>query len=649
MKCGTNDFYVEACRSEFEQLKGDLPPLLRLNFRFSGGIVDVNELVARGWKLLTGVSGGAEIHLGGCSWLEYVVSNSGREYHVSLPVGNALKEVEDEDGRHSWCAIYEDALVRAYRGETPRLCFVRRISCWILDESQMSFCRNDDLVTDDLLQEAAGHLEQALRVRPKMLVEDLRAQTDEVALMGDEDEAADARTEQDFAFFKLLSILERLKKNGDQDSLARLLMPFARAVLTDGDPAGKQYLRGLTSRMCLWQLLSFVYYAEMPDAVLAVMKLCDERSDQSIWGRFSFPDYADMAVASLRRGLFWNAARAARLAADSLMRHEAGQETRLGRVFRALQDALREDARHEVEAWSISPLRIVVDALESVCSDDQDGLLLSVVRVRLDEIEGVDLKASRKGVWAMQSLMEKRFDEAHDEKMSWWLPWMPKAVKTPLAWESALCCEKGESALVLETFPRPPFSTERFFPQRPAEEPIVGLPCLDIWGWLLPKSFRTPEGYDLRKVGGFLNRWTRDYKCAGAVKVEWHEWNGEPRPLPMALSLWRSPNPEAEEMSCVVIGKDYEDSDGNLEVRMSPIPLAFPFFPKEFRGERRTIDVKLWEYHPWMYGCSAEVDFSVVGGRCFCAVMPYFPLDKWTIPVSAAVARRESNGETSSR
>ena len=628
----------EACKTEYELLANGLSPLVRFNFCYAGAVIDVNKLVSHGWKLLTGVHEGSEIHLAGCSWLEYVVVRADVEYHITLSVGNAMSSGVDEEGAALWRPVVGDLLLQTYRGESPRRSFVRRLSCWTFVEAMAVFRRDDDAVTDDMLTCVYDHFEAAIQVRPKMLVDDIEAQADAISLSGDEDECSDAVTDQDFVVFKLLAILKLLKEEDNKDAMARLLVPIARAVLTDVDPTGRRYLKKLTSAMCVWGLLEHAQFAKMPEATLAVAKLLSEMPNRSLWGRLGFYDFAGIVESALRYGMFWNAVRAVKSASYNWRRHDDRQGHALRRMLRALQEVLCSGASCPAEAWSVAPLRLVVDELELMCSGSQDQLLLSVARVRLDEIEGVDAKNSCERVWCVQRECEQLFDAAHAEQLSAVLPWMAKNVKTPLAWQSALCCENGRASLVLDAFPRPLFSTERFYRLQPAEEPVVGLSRVDIWQWLLPHRCIGPNGCDLVEIMKCMNRWTHDAVIANVKENSWQEWNGEPR-LPKALSLWRTAKPEEEELSFVLVQMEYgkDENDGN---KISRIPATFPFFPKEFRGGQPTVCVKLWKYHPWMYGCAADVDFSLEDGRRFCAIMPYYAFDKKTIPCGARCLAR---------
>lgn len=607
----------EVLRDEVVNATMRLPGLAKLNFRIAGALADVNKLVANGWTDLTGAVEEGEYIRMGSAWLELVRKADGREIHVALSVGDTLTgKNEKGDGWKRADAAYA---LKAHRGGNPRIVFLRRLSVWVLDEKELSFKLGKGELPDGILADVERHLAEAIVEKPRLLLDDLAFQNKGYLPFADFCIESDV----DVELLKTCSVLSELKKKNDRESAARILSPIARAVLTDEDPQGRDYLKGLSCPACLAFLADFADFAGSGDAMLAVMSLMVACSEDAVAKYFGLNAWRNIAIEALNRDL----AQFAAYAVEGAVCQHDGKKEDVGLivdVFWATHEFFKRDPQ-DAEAC-----RCILDSLEDVKGElrkERDyRLLLAVARCYVADLAKIDSEPFVKNIGNLLGEYTDSFDEANKDEEKPWLQTLPQGVKAPLAWQSLLFCHLGASRLVLSTFPKPPLSTAEFFKYRPTEEPVEGLSFVDVWKGFLPEQLNE-EIFKSR-----MEEWGKGHVQEGEDhKAKSYEWNGAPFSVDVFQVLVPEGQGENELMTMSVraICGDEKRIVG-----------LFPYLPKESESNSPNVKIKVWKYHPWDNFEAADAEFELEDGRRLTGVMPFYAADKGVVMRGAKCSAR---------
>ena len=608
-----------AMRYEIKDVKDHLSPLTLLNFRIAGALADINKLIEKGWIDTTGVWNGREINRLGSCWIEYVETINRVEYHATLSIGPTIpgfgndgKEIEVES---------EDAYrLKAHKGELPRMAWFRRLSIYALDEKALTFKKYKGEIPKEFLEKVEEHLECAITEKPRPLLEDLAFQIKGFGPFADWCIESDA----DLKLLCLDTVLDRNDKRDNLESIARLMSPIARAILTDDDPKGREFLRGISNPCCLAFIASHAAECHFPEMAAAIMEIVLDRLEMSKVERsFGFAPWLSLARMAMSMKMPQCAAMAVRNAITQYRAMEDGDDRKqeslrdFSGLFWKLRDFLKTEPDDTVGCNAL------IDAIESFGSplmDDLDfRLLLRLGKCYTATVAGVGLDDAVESLCHVTKDYFDAFDEDHkkDYEKKPWLQQLPFGVKTPMGWQAFLCSRCGNAVKAIAAWPFAPLSMFDEHRPFPTQEPIEGLSFVDVWRGFLPKEVTEESAQKLMAMV------SEDLVNAGHEEdLDVLEWGGYS--TPMKTMQVRAPRDEkrSELMSSVVFAKSVEKDE--------QFPIAhFPFLSREY--SKANCVVKTWVYHPWGHYQAADAEFTLADGRRFCAVMPFFASDRGCI------------------
>ena len=398
------------------------------------------------------------------------------------------------------------------------------------------------------------------------------------------------------------------KKHGG--SAREILAPAVRALMTDEDPEGRQYLTSVDDVGLLCQILVLCLRTDFDDGIWAFLGMLLLVHWDGIETDFDDGDWRVIGSSAGRLGRKVLAAcaflRAAKRDRDPERRSESYFDASRGVLFR-----LREKPSNPAEC------RFLQKILDE-CRDNLDD----VAQFRtLSGLLGV-WTASRSGgdtVTATAELLHaaERTAEEWDAELDG--PDSPLAVselavKAPLEWQAHIACLAGDVEKQIDCFPTPLYGDGETPGLRPAVSHVNGVRVWDVWEGLvsdLPNSFRAvvpvlSQGCEtvlksvpscpIQQTGGKL---VDDYLVA------------------------QSTNRNACDISVLSI------SVRGVGRRKRLPEMFFPFPAKEFGGNAANACGRPWEYFVWRHGVAADVRVELTPALHLYATMPYFVGDEF--------------------
>lgn len=613
----SNDPINNCMHYEINDVKEHLSSITKLNFKVAGALANVNQLIEAGWVDTTGVWQGHEIYRLHSCWAEYVEKIDGVEYHVTLSMGPTLPNV-NEKGEDVEVGDVNDYRVQAHEAKVPRMAWLRRVSVFALDEKDLSFKKFRGEVPAQIVEKVSAQLEAAIVTAPKSLLDDLAFQVNGYGPFADWCIESDA----DLQLLRLDSVLDEANKNGNRESLARLLMPVVRAVLTDDDPKGREFLYGVKNPCCLAFMASHAFRADLPEMAAVLMELVlDHLEMDKVEHSFGFGPWQALARMALRLNMSECAALAIRNACVQFQKMEKDDKRREQSVhecvgiFWAFHDYLK---RQPEDTVGCNDVVSAIEGIGSPLADELDfKLLVRLGRCYTATVDGFGLEKAVDALCEVTKAYIDRFDGDHKEECEKkpYLSQLPIGVKAPLGWQAFLYARCGEAAKAIEAFPNPPLSVFGETEPLPTQEPVEGLSFVDVWRGFLPKEL------DENTVRAFSQKVVAALVPSGKPKkVGPCEWSGSCSTPLKEMQLIVPQNEKAGELLSMGFLAKTEDKDEAFPI------VHFPYLTKDY-SEPNCV-VKMWKYHPWAHYQAADAEFTLEDGRRFCAVMPFFAWDR---------------------
>ena len=610
---------VKIMKEEVKAASAELSPLTRANLKIAGAMVNASNLTQRGWIDMTGTRDGKDVVRRGSCWLEYVEKKGHIEYHFTLSTSETMLEF---NGNGETVEVENAALQceLAHEGKVPRMVWARRLSVYALDEKAVTFKKFEGKIPAALLRKVERQLVSAIVKKPLMLLDDLAFQLRGYGPFAD----WCIESQTDLRLLCLDSVLdEDVKRERGEETNYRLLMPFVRAMLTDEDPAGRQFLLKVVNPCCLAFIITPAAKCDFPEVATAVMALFHEAPKLEIkraeekWGysawhsmtklclMMKMPQCATLAVRNLVEQ--YN-----RISDKDKDKRDLLLEFLL--LFYQLRDFLKTEPKDYSSCDAL--LRAFESMGDPLNACLETKLLLRLGRYYTTEKSGAETEEAEDCLCEVIKQGFKAFDEKHKEDFEHhpWMKQLPFGVKNPLGWQSYLCCIFGKVMKAIATWPKPVLSVFDDRDTYPTQHLINGVPEYEIWRGFLPKDA------DAESMEQFLGKNTagliENEKKQNIRKLEW----GGFQP-PMETLTLREPKAKnrSELMSVEIVAA----------TRMidKPFPIIrFPYLAKA-SAEPNCV-VKIWKYHPWGHYQAADAEFTLGDGRRLCAVMPYFQWDR---------------------
>ncbi len=593
----------------------DLPELALVNLRTAGALLDVNELIKRGWSDLSGANERGEFFRYGSAWVEYVEDDGDREYHITLSLCSSLCGLNDQGTGYK--ATPATDMLSAHKGDLPRICFARRLACFVLDREKLSYTRYSGELPAKLIEKVEDDLKSANKEPARLLVADLDWQTEGTSEL----DGIAVTTDCDHKFAQLLSVCEKCYKAENEESLARLFAPFVRAVLTKDDPGGFEFLKRLTSvdvlKWTLPRLLSANYYEGI--AAVSIVAINVQKAIEA----FSVADWEAIAIACAKLNLVKNASIAVTHVLELADSEKAEDRQSVIEVFWAMLDWLKTGPKDAAGCRTYSGL--IERCSEVVGRTARYGALACASRCYADCLENLPVEDSLKGFVPLVEDACRQFEDSYgkkagEEKKSEnppWLSGLPFAVKAPFEWQAFICCQVGRAIDVIKAYPLNPFELNDMFPIHPLRRFVDGLSVRDIWSGFLPKC-----------EGGMTFAERMDKWSEGLCVI--------PKEFPLELYDWLDPSnngdylkmlcpehPESSELCSVGVQLTMRQSKKKVVAGL------FPFLPKEHESNKSNVRIRPWFFNVWNEAIAADLEFTVGDrGSTLTAVMPYYIADR---------------------
>lgn len=584
----------------------------KLNFRYAGAVLDVNRLIGKGWEDMTGVCPEGEYVRYDSTWVGLTETIEGLDYHVmcSFSTTNAKK---NEDG--SWKLAKGDYMQKAHTGEVPRFAFFRRVQVWVCDPKAMTYERLKGDLPAMLVARIGEDLKESVIDPARGFSDDIDFQTECIK----SPDSVGMVSPIDRCFLKLETVLESCKKTNGTESVARLLAPFARAVLTGDDPDGRELAYGISSARVVSAIAWFGEWCDFPEATVAVYRVA-RRND--ITEELGAGTFANFVRSALRMDSPKEAADALRFFFARLKKMDDKEEqSNLSCVvYRAVRDFC---SSLPGDADGLEALVLEFESHLGVFGDDPEpGLLCALAKAYVHTLRGNEIGDEQVGlITAFLKPYVERYDAEHAKDLEKfpYLKDLSPGIRAPLPWQAMIMCVAGDPGRALKSFPVPVFEDERDVPARPAAEAVEGLSSYDIWSGL--KSMEWDES-SWRK---FEKQICADLEPCGKpidAGISW-SWLGRMSRAD-AYQILESKAKTQEELSIMGVQTTEKGEDGEQKA----LEKLFPFLPKEYPDNVPNVTAKVWRTFLWDDGVAADVEFQLESGRMMTAVMPYYVWDR---------------------
>lgn len=587
----------------------------KLNFLYAGAVLDVNRLVGKGWEDVTSVCPEGEYIRYGSTWVGLTETIEGRDYHVmcSFSATNAEKA---EGG--AWKIAKNDYVQKAHAGEVPRFAFFRRVQVWVCDPKAMTYERLNGDLPEKLAFRTAEDLKESVIDPARGFSDDIDFQTEGIK----SPDSVGMVSPIDRCFLKLETVLETCQKAKGTESIARLLAPFARAVLTGDDPDGRELAYGISSARVVSVIARFGELCGFPEASVAVYRVARRNGITEELGAGTL---ANFVRSTLRMDSPKEAAEALRFFFARLekMADKDEQSNLSCVVYRAVRDfcsSLPDDA-DGIE----SLVREFELHLNALGDDPEPGLLCALTKAYVHTLRGKKIGDEQVDlITAFLKPYVERYDAEHakDLKEFPYLKDLSPGIRAPLPWQALIMCAEGDPGRALKSFPVPVFEDERNIPVRPAAEAVEGLSSCDIWIGMKNVEWNEPFW---RK---FEKQICANLEPCGKPVDAGFSWSWLGRiPRVDTYQILESKTRAQEELSSMGVLTVEKGDDGEEKT----LAKVFPFLPKEYPGNVPNVTAKVWRTFLWDDGVAADVEFQLENGRMMTAVMPYYVGDRYCI------------------
>jgi hypothetical protein len=587
-----------------------ISPITSLNFSFAGSRLDVNKLIRNGWTDLTSFCDEGEFIRQGSTWIELVAEIDNLEYHASMALSSTLMKPSESVG--VWKIAYGCDAVAAHEMRTERYAFFRQLCVHVLDAENTKYENLHGNCPQEFVEKIKVDILEAVEFPSKLLVPDILYQTDNY-------EPYDGLTGLNDAENKLLilkGVLERAKSNGDKASIVRLLTPIVRAVLTNDDPEGREFIFQVSHPKVLHLILESAYYANATEVMVALFKLflkAYSKSDLStlpfgLWGMFSYAllshDLTKCAKYALENAIVTRSP-------------EDLSETEI--MVQISARLLLLVKRHISNSRKLKDLLTFANKLAGhFCDDVAIQALGPLIDCHAAELDGGNPTDHLDGLKSLFEKMRSRFDEAHKDDEQPWAKTLCPAIKAPLVWQDLVFAAYGFSDVAIEALPDCPFHSTVYLKRRPPCTVVEGLSAYDVWAGFLPGN---PNDDDYKELISRL--YSPLNKVVASERVHVCEYNGTPHSEVMEIV---EESDFSSELSAIAVR---EQDSGEKKGTVLGI---FPFLPHELSNAEDVTVGAVWEYYPWERNEAADARIRLESGDCIYATLPFYAADKWLMP-----------------
>lgn len=396
-----------------------------------------------------------------------------------------------------------------------------------------------------------------------------------------------------------------------KDDVAReLLAPAVRALMTEEDPEGRDYLTHVDDHGLLCQLLFLCARLEFNDAVYAfagavLLKHWDDLDEV-----FDDNDWRIIALAATVVDHYVLAALAFKTAA----RLDREPERRSSTYFDASR-AILEYLKHEPQ--NIPECEFMAEIAEACAKNLDDNsqfrVLLGLTHAWLAKIRKDDtVKINDELVELVaRAVRERDADIPKDDTLALELD---PAVKVPLEWQTLLANVSGNLAKQINAFPEPVFSNQDGKSEFPVFNYINGVWVWDFWEGLLPRMNK--------KFSSFMTELLRGTEKTKVRSPSMFELQTNLTFI-SDYTLLQSQNREECDISVLGIVSGIDENGKNKQQR----EIAFPFPSKDCPENASNTTGRIWEYFVWRRGFAADARIELESGRHVYATLPFFAGD----------------------
>ena len=404
----------------------------------------------------------------------------------------------------------------------------------------------------------------------------------------------------------LHSALGKKRRNDVREMLA----PAVRALVTDEDPEGRDYLLAMDDPGLFCQILAILLRVDFDDGVCAFLAALllkhwdrlDEVFDDNGWRIVA------AAAVRLEKPLLAASAflRSARTDREPGRRHEAYFE-----ASRSILMRLRDKPRDPAECRYMQSL---LDAASGNLDDiAQFRVLRGLLAVWTAKTTGTDEAAPLEELFKTVARGVEEWD-AEQGGEDGLLRNLEPAVKVPLEWSAYVACLVGDAEPQIASFPTPVYADGEepgFFP--PAGH-VNGIRLWDAWDGLLPKL-------------------DPDFTVAANRLMA----DAEPTQARVPGSPIQLTNPAMVSDYTVLQSRNRATCDiSALGVstravgrgRKRTLQMVFPFLSKDCPANAANATGRPWEYFVWRDGIAADARIELASGKHICATLPFFASDR---------------------
>ena len=417
-----------------------------------------------------------------------------------------------------------------------------------------------------------------------------------------------ALSEHDYDLGILYNVVRREVDKKRNNAAREILAPSVRALMTDEDPEGRNYLAKVDDVGLLCQMLVLFMRTDFVDGIWAFLGMLLLAHWDSLDADFNDNDWRIVGAAAghLGRNVLAASAflRAAKLDREPERRNESYFDASRGIAFR-----LRDKPSNLSECLYMA--QILAECRDNLDDVPQFRVLCGLVDAWTAKIRGSDVAE------AAGSLIEaaKRTAEEWDADLDNADPSLAAselAVKAPLEWQSYIACLDGNVERQIASFPTPLYADGDERALLPAANHVNGLRIWDVWEGLLPKLPPTfDEAFaelDKESETRLRNIPSGPIQQTGPMLVTDYQ-------------LAQSQNRADCDISVLSVSAR---PAGRRKYRPE---MLFPFPSKDNAANAANTSGRPWEYYVWRHGVAADVRVELKSGLNLFSSMPFFTGD----------------------
>ena len=585
-------------------------PVEALNLLASGAVIDVNKLVAAGWKRITGIKDGKEERCRGSVWIERPLARESVQCAATDGPLSLKLAISPAAGKPAGAAL------RAiYSGSAPHRATFRWIG--ISDKPGKPPALEDFFLPEYAVfdfEPIAAELEAAtVEPPPTDLAADIDRQTRELEYTG-----PTPLTPHDEKIAVLYTMVDQLTQSGSVEAALARLATIGRALILPADSDGLHFMMESENPNVLVYLASRANGAGSPaiaTAILgaALLKFWDRLDDELIpdsWmvlGLTAFP----IGASALAAEAF---ARAVAVFAGTDRERNAAHDAfqTLSPYFHASSETAQKPEEYMFVADRFAEIA------KPLAGDPEIDLFMALVRVRRAYLDSGHIDATAvDGVISLLEASNERADEAIKKEFGDVAFFFPAAVKSPLEWSALQSIGLGKLDEQLSSYPTPFLADPAAMGDEITREPIIGMDPASLWSGLVPDAVERYDGHPWAVIARMSKIGLR--RTTNPVKLDTIDQDNIP--YAALLEFYLPKKPASSPVSAIQTACRYRHG---LKLGNLVDDTVIPLLPFEHALNKPNARVAFQVYHPWRLGAAADVRVSVEGGPEIVATMPFY-------------------------